>query len=486
MIDPCSFYVDVDVCAFREPRHVQHFVINEHLNGGSSSSRFFVVALGGKYKRATLKLCGNQSFLTVHRRYSDHSAQQNNANFDRSKTVSLSTWLLNFKFKKIKISFLHFFFSNYMNRLFLCQWYSSAPINTKYWTLWGKFFARDNSILYPLMHGFGYSISYITISRSSLCRLNKNLGSRKGSRTGNSGNYLELQVLTQIQYVPWIQPQPHNIACVQWNSREKPTKFLPTPKLTDPKFNTYFENEIILFVAIKIQEQNWKNGSCATICKQPKWQHIWQSIEIDGSVERERLLDSTEAKCSEERAASFQVSYDDEDDDKKWSDNCNLIDQLGTVQKSRRFCEYASLLSNTDRQSFQRYSKIVKFKFYTLLDSGTEMRWKKLNQMKSHRLNLFIKKEEKCVFIQQFIPWARERIILCIQIPSLIGFPISGKSAHAPPSWYGLNLSLSAHLGASINDHLIHLSTESIFIWKYIYVLRRSVCIKQVHVAHRL
>ncbi|XP_055296751.1 uncharacterized protein LOC129565665 [Sitodiplosis mosellana] len=33
-------------------------------------------------------------------------------------------------------------------------------------------------------------------------RLRKNLGSRKGSRTGNSGNYLELQVLTQIQHVP--------------------------------------------------------------------------------------------------------------------------------------------------------------------------------------------------------------------------------------------------------------------------------------------
>lgn len=33
-------------------------------------------------------------------------------------------------------------------------------------------------------------------------RLDKNLGSRKGSRTGNSGNYLELQVLTQIEYVP--------------------------------------------------------------------------------------------------------------------------------------------------------------------------------------------------------------------------------------------------------------------------------------------
>lgn len=37
-------------------------------------------------------------------------------------------------------------------------------------------------------------------------RLDKHLGSRKGSRTGNSGNHLELQVLTQIEYVPWIHP----------------------------------------------------------------------------------------------------------------------------------------------------------------------------------------------------------------------------------------------------------------------------------------
>ncbi|XP_037027375.1 uncharacterized protein LOC119068074 [Bradysia coprophila] len=33
-------------------------------------------------------------------------------------------------------------------------------------------------------------------------RLKKNLSSQKGSRTGNSGNHLELQVLTLIQYVP--------------------------------------------------------------------------------------------------------------------------------------------------------------------------------------------------------------------------------------------------------------------------------------------
>ncbi|XP_059616654.1 uncharacterized protein LOC132261732 [Phlebotomus argentipes] len=32
--------------------------------------------------------------------------------------------------------------------------------------------------------------------------LNKNLGVRKGSRTGNSGNHLEFQVLTLIEYVP--------------------------------------------------------------------------------------------------------------------------------------------------------------------------------------------------------------------------------------------------------------------------------------------
>ncbi|XP_049288506.1 uncharacterized protein LOC126559586 [Anopheles maculipalpis] len=33
-------------------------------------------------------------------------------------------------------------------------------------------------------------------------RLINNLNNRKGSRTGNSGNHLEFQVLTQIQYVP--------------------------------------------------------------------------------------------------------------------------------------------------------------------------------------------------------------------------------------------------------------------------------------------
>uniref|UniRef100_A0A8W7PAZ0 Uncharacterized protein n=2 Tax=gambiae species complex TaxID=44542 RepID=A0A8W7PAZ0_ANOCL len=33
-------------------------------------------------------------------------------------------------------------------------------------------------------------------------RLINNLNIRKGSRTGNSGNHLEFQVLTQIQYVP--------------------------------------------------------------------------------------------------------------------------------------------------------------------------------------------------------------------------------------------------------------------------------------------
>ncbi|XP_055636331.1 uncharacterized protein LOC129775520 [Toxorhynchites rutilus septentrionalis] len=33
-------------------------------------------------------------------------------------------------------------------------------------------------------------------------RLINNLSLRKGSRTGNTGNPLEFQVLTQIQYVP--------------------------------------------------------------------------------------------------------------------------------------------------------------------------------------------------------------------------------------------------------------------------------------------
>ncbi|XP_031625577.1 uncharacterized protein LOC116342199 [Contarinia nasturtii] len=33
-------------------------------------------------------------------------------------------------------------------------------------------------------------------------RLRKHLGSSKGSRRGNTGNHLELQVLTQIQHVP--------------------------------------------------------------------------------------------------------------------------------------------------------------------------------------------------------------------------------------------------------------------------------------------
>lgn len=40
-------------------------------------------------------------------------------------------------------------------------------------------------------------------------RLRKNLGSRKGSRTGNSGNHLELRVLTQIQFVPWVINSAH-------------------------------------------------------------------------------------------------------------------------------------------------------------------------------------------------------------------------------------------------------------------------------------
>lgn len=33
-------------------------------------------------------------------------------------------------------------------------------------------------------------------------RLEKNLRSRKGSRLGNAGNRLELQVLTQLHHVP--------------------------------------------------------------------------------------------------------------------------------------------------------------------------------------------------------------------------------------------------------------------------------------------
>lgn len=70
-----------------------------------------------------------------------------------------------------------------------------------------------------------------------LCRLNKNLGSRKGSRTGNSGNYLELQVLTQIQYVPWI-PNRQNIICVQCPFQPKRSHW--------PQFNTNFETKLLI------------------------------------------------------------------------------------------------------------------------------------------------------------------------------------------------------------------------------------------------
>uniref|UniRef100_A0A1B0CWN8 Uncharacterized protein n=1 Tax=Lutzomyia longipalpis TaxID=7200 RepID=A0A1B0CWN8_LUTLO len=39
-------------------------------------------------------------------------------------------------------------------------------------------------------------------NNSTSNKLTKNLGVRKGSRTGNSGNHLEFQVLTLIEYVP--------------------------------------------------------------------------------------------------------------------------------------------------------------------------------------------------------------------------------------------------------------------------------------------
>ncbi|XP_037918241.1 uncharacterized protein LOC119656045 [Hermetia illucens] len=43
------------------------------------------------------------------------------------------------------------------------------------------------------------------VARSNILKpfsILKHLSSRKGSRTGNSGNILELQVLTQIAFVP--------------------------------------------------------------------------------------------------------------------------------------------------------------------------------------------------------------------------------------------------------------------------------------------
>lgn len=39
-------------------------------------------------------------------------------------------------------------------------------------------------------------------SEQYVCRLAKNLYTRKGSRRGNAGNRLELQVLTQLHHVP--------------------------------------------------------------------------------------------------------------------------------------------------------------------------------------------------------------------------------------------------------------------------------------------
>ncbi|XP_023015793.1 uncharacterized protein isoform X2 [Leptinotarsa decemlineata] len=47
-------------------------------------------------------------------------------------------------------------------------------------------------------------IDFLLNSRNqqNILGLEKNLRTKKGSRTGNSGNYKELQVLTRIHHVP--------------------------------------------------------------------------------------------------------------------------------------------------------------------------------------------------------------------------------------------------------------------------------------------
>ncbi|XP_022920685.1 uncharacterized protein [Onthophagus taurus] len=46
------------------------------------------------------------------------------------------------------------------------------------------------------------SCNSLIFDQFPIVRLDKNLRTRKGSRRGNAGNRLELQVLTQIHHVP--------------------------------------------------------------------------------------------------------------------------------------------------------------------------------------------------------------------------------------------------------------------------------------------
>lgn len=59
-----SFYANVGVCARFVNPNTSVTSSSTSISSSSISSRFFVVALGGKYKRGKLMLCEIQSFST--------------------------------------------------------------------------------------------------------------------------------------------------------------------------------------------------------------------------------------------------------------------------------------------------------------------------------------------------------------------------------------------------------------------------------------
>lgn len=73
-----------------------------------------------------------------------------------------------------------------------------------------------------------------TLKLLKTLHLSKNLAVCKGSRTGNTGNNLELKVLTQIQHVPWTRTRPSWITWAKEQTSKTSVDFIRFGYLTIP------------------------------------------------------------------------------------------------------------------------------------------------------------------------------------------------------------------------------------------------------------
>jgi len=88
-------------------------------------------------------------------------------------------------------------------------------------------------------------------------RLNKNLGTKKGSRRANSGNILELCVHNYIQHVPWIEFLSDQLTQhSNWQFLDLDYQFFFTPK-------TYITNQQAKWFREKKKQVWWATAAWA-------------------------------------------------------------------------------------------------------------------------------------------------------------------------------------------------------------------------------